>query len=254
VRKNLVNAFPDKDLKEIIKIEKGFYAFFCDYAVETLKMLTMSEKEMRRRMTYEGLVEAEKAMTESGKSCILYLGHYCNWEWVTSIPMHLNNEAIVRGHIYHPLENKFFDNLFLKIRSRFGSENISMNATLRRIVNIRRKGKQFMIGFISDQTPEWDSIRYWTNFMNQDTPVFSGTERIARQTESLVYYLNMTRPKRGYYHGNFILMTAEPQNLPENALTDMYFQLLEESIRHNPQYWLWSHNRWKRQRKDRQGC
>jgi KDO2-lipid IV(A) lauroyltransferase len=247
VRKNLIHSFPEKDLKEIIKIEKGFYSFFCDYVVETVKLYSMNEKEIKKHISFAGMEEVEKAMGKN-RSCILYLGHYCNWEWVSSIPLHINKE-IVCGQIYHPLENKLFDELFLKVRGKFGAENISMNDTLRRIAGLRREGKQFMVGFISDQAPHWNAIRHWIDFLHQDTPVFSGTERIARQTESLVYYVDIKRPKRGYYHCEFIPMSETPQELPANVLTDMYFQLLEKTICRNPQYWLWSHNRWKRQRK-----
>ncbi|MDR0833967.1 MAG: lysophospholipid acyltransferase family protein [Candidatus Symbiothrix sp.] len=246
VRKNLLNSFPDKDLKEIVKVEKKFYAFFCDYVVETSKLCFISEKEIKKRITFDGMEQVMQTMGND-KSCVLYLGHYGNWEWVSSIPLHVNKN-IHCGQIYHPLENKMFDKLFLKMRKKFGAENITMKDTLRRLITLRREDKQFMVGFIADQVPVWNAIRHWLNFMNQDTPVFSGTERIARQMQSVAYYLDITRPKRGYYHCKFVLMTAEPQNLPEFELTDMYFQLLEQTIKRNPQYWLWTHNRWKRQR------
>jgi KDO2-lipid IV(A) lauroyltransferase len=246
VRKNLVNAFPEKDLKEIIRIEKGFYSFFCDCMVEALKLYSMNEKDIKKHISFSGIKEAEEAMGDN-RSCLLYLGHYCNWEWVSSIPLHLTKE-IECGQIYHPMENQLFDKLLLQVRGKFGAENISMNDTLRRIVGIRNAGKQFMIGFISDQAPHWNAIRHWIDFLNQDTPVFSGTERIARQTKSVVFYVDIKRLKRGYYHCEFVPMSLAPEELPEYALTDMYFQLLEKQIKENPQYWLWSHNRWKRQR------
>jgi KDO2-lipid IV(A) lauroyltransferase len=247
VRKNLVNSFPDKDLKEIVQLEKKFYAFFCDLGVETLKMYSISTKEMKKRMTFEGLEEVEKVMGND-KSLVLYLGHYCNWEWVASLSLHIPKTAY-GGQIYHPLSNKTSDELFLKMRDKFGGHSITMNDTLRRIIGVKREGKQFMLGFISDQVPGGNAIHYWLEFFHQKgTPVFTGTERIARQTESVVYFLDITRPKRGYYHAKFVLMTTEPQNLPENALTDMYFQWLEKEICRNPQYWLWTHNRWKRQK------
>jgi KDO2-lipid IV(A) lauroyltransferase len=167
---------------------------------------------------------------------------------VVSIALHMDKKVIC-GHVYHPLQNKPLDKLFSKVRGRFGAENIAMNNTLRRIVELKQENKQFILGFIADQAPNWNGIRHWIDFLRQDTPVFSGPERLACQTKSIVYYLDIKRPKRGYYQCEFIPITTTPQALPEYALTDMYFQLLEETIRRSPQYWLWSHNRWKRQRK-----
>jgi KDO2-lipid IV(A) lauroyltransferase len=247
VRKNLLNSFPDKALKEIIRIEKGFYSFFCDYVVETIKLFSMSEKEMRKRMRFEGLENVEKQMGNE-KSCILYLGHYGNWEWISSLSLHIQ-EKIHGGQIYRPLRNKLADKLFLKIRGRFGTENISQEQTLRRIVQLRNEKKQFMIGFISDQVPLWTSIRYWLDFLHQDTPVFLGPERLAQQTGAVVFYVDVKRVKRGYYCCEFVSLSPNPRELPEHALTDKYFSCLEKTISRQPQYWLWSHNRWKRQRK-----
>jgi KDO2-lipid IV(A) lauroyltransferase len=247
VRKNLLNSFPDKGLKEIIKIEKDFYSFFCDYVVETLKLFSMSEKEMKRRMSFGG-VDTMEAQMGNDKSCILCLGHYGNWEWISSLSLHINKK-IYGGQVYRPLRNQLSDKLFLKIRGRFGAKSIPQEQILRKIVHLRNDKKQFMIGFIADQVPIWTSIKYWIDFLHQDTPVFSGPERIARQTGSVVFYADVKRIKRGYYHCEFIPLSSVPQELPEHALTDKYFKCLENTILRVPQYWLWSHNRWKRQRK-----
>jgi KDO2-lipid IV(A) lauroyltransferase len=235
-------------MKTIIRIEKRFYSFFCDYTVETIKLFSISEKNIRRRMTFEGVEDLIRE-TENDKSCILYLGHYCNWEWVTSIPLHLSdNRNFSFGQIYQPLQNKLFDKLFLKIRSRFNSQNIPRKNILRSIANFKLKNKQFVIGFISDQTPQWHSDYRWIDFLNQDTCVFLGTEHIARKTQSVVFYVDIKRIKRGYYKCKFILLSASPHELPEHNLTDLYFRHLEKTIQCDPPYWLWSHNRWKRPR------
>ncbi|MDR2087285.1 MAG: lysophospholipid acyltransferase family protein [Dysgonamonadaceae bacterium] len=247
VRKNLLNSFPDKSLKEIIRIEKGFYSFFCDYVVETLKLYSMSRKEMTKRMSFGG-VEAVERLMGSDKSCILCLGHYGNWEWISSLALHIDKN-IYPGQIYRPLRNKLSDKLFLKIRGRFGTNSIPQEQTLRKIVHLRNGKRQFMIGFIADQVPIWTSIRYWTDFLHQDTPVFSGPERIARQTGAIAVYVDVTRIKRGYYHCELVPLSSNPQELPEHALTDQYFHCLENTILREPRFWLWSHNRWKRQRK-----
>lgn len=248
VRKNLLNSFPEKDLKTIIRIEKKFYSSLCDYIVETAKLLSLREKNIRKRMTFDGVEEIIKEMGND-KSCIIYMGHYCTWELITSIPLHFSaNNRFFFGQVYQPLQNKLFDKLFLKIRGRFNSQNIPRKNILRDIVNLKQKNRQFVIGFISDQTPQGHSDHRWIDFLNQDTCVFSGTEHIARKTKSVVFYIDVIRIKRGYYNCKCVLLSSCPHMLPEYKLTDMYFQHLEKTIQRNPPYWLWSHNRWKRPR------
>jgi KDO2-lipid IV(A) lauroyltransferase len=211
-----------------------------------MKFFSLSEKSIRKRMTFEG---AEEVMKEMGndKSCIINMGHYCTWEWLPSIPLHLNSRFFF-GQVYQPLRSKLFDKLFLKIRSRFRSQNIPRKNILRNIVRLKQENRQFVIGFISDQTPQGNSDHRWIDFLNQDTCVFLGAEHIARKTQAVVFYLDVTKIKRGYYSCKFVHLTSNPQQLPEYLLTDMYFQHLEKNIQQNPPYWLWSHNRWKRPR------
>ncbi len=246
VRKNLTNSFPEKNLSEIIQIEKEFYSFFCDYLFETIKLLSISEKEMRRRMKFEGMEEMNAYFRE-GRSGCLYLGHYCNWEWISSFPLHVE-EGVVAGQVYHKLENKTFDDLFLHLRGRFQAVSIAMNDTFRKIVELRREGKTMVMGLIADQVPIWRSIHYWTDFLNQDTPVLTGSERIARQVNFVVFYGDVFRVKRGYYVCRLVRLSDAPKDLPEFQLTELYFRELEKTIRRDPPYWLWTHNRWKRTR------
>lgn len=244
VRKNLAESFPGKDQQEIRRIEKQFYHWFCDYFVETVKLLTISKEELKRRMVFKGIEQLDE-MVERGQSCALYLGHYCNWEWVTSIPLWVTSQAKC-GQIYHVLENKDFDSLFLKLRQRMGAECIPMAETLRRLALYRQQGKPVIIGYISDQVPFWNNIHHWLDFLNHDTPVLTGTERLIRSAGHAVFYVDMKRPKRGYYEGEFVLMTQDPKQTKNFELTDAYFRMLEESINRAPQYYLWTHNRWKR--------
>ena len=248
VRKNLINSFPKKSLKEIIDIEKGFYAWFCDYVVETFKVRNFSEEEMSRRMTFEGLDEVYEDMEKNGQTfCFAYLGHYCNWEWVASLPL-WTKDKLKCAQIYHPLENEAFNKAFLNVRARFGSENISMAETLRRIIQLKREGTKTIIGFIADQTPVWNSIHLWMDFMSQETPVFTGTERIAKQVNACIYYIDISRPKRGYYQAVFKPVKWREEAEKEYTITEVYMRMLEETIVREPSYWLWSHNRWKRTR------
>ncbi|NDV58027.1 acetyltransferase [Bacteroides sp. 519] len=248
VRQNLLNSFPEKDISEIKRIEKAFYSFFCDYVVETLKLYSITGKTMSKRMTFGGLDKLQAAMG-TDKSCVLYLGHYCNWEWISSLPIHMDNR-IKCGQIYHPLRNKVSDKLFLKIRSRFSAINIPMKTTLRHILTFQKANQQFIVGFISDQGPKWSSIHHWLTFLNQDTPVFTGVEQIARKTKAIAFYGDVKRIKRGHYHCDFIPMSMNVDELEQNELTDMYFRYLEKTIQRDPQYWLWTHKRWKRKRED----
>ena len=153
---------------------------------------------------------------------------------------------MVFGQIYHKLENEEMNRLFLRLRGRNGAESIPMSETLRRIVEIRRQGKLWIVGFIADQVPMWNNIHLWLDFLHHDTPVFTGTERLARKFDTDVYYLDIRRECRGYYEADFILMAEHASNMPEFELTLEYFRLLEKSIRRQPAFYLWTHNRWKR--------
>lgn len=244
VRKNLTDSFQEKTAEELQTIEKGFYHWFCDYLVETIKMMTISEKNLKRRMAFKGTKEADEIL-ESGQSIALYLGHYCNWEWVTSMPLWITPKAHC-GQIYHVLENAAFDKLFLKLRERWGAESIPMAETLRRVATYRKQGQPIMIGYISDQVPFWNNIHHWLNFLNHDTPVLTGTERLARGAGHAIFYLDMHRVRRGYYEATLKLITRDPKQTKDYELTDAYFRMLEESIRRDPVCYLWTHNRWKR--------
>ena len=245
VRKNLEESFPEKPLVELRKIEREFYHYFCDYIVETIKLFSMSEKQMRQRMTFGGVDKINEIIKH--KDCVLYLGHYCNWEWVSSIPLHLGmTDNFIAGQIYHQIENKAFDKLFLWMRSRFHAVNIEMLMALRHLVRYKQQNKRFIIGFISDQSPNWNFVKMWTEFLNHKSSFFIGAESIAKATDAAVVYLDVQRVKRGYYHADFVVMTEDPKSFPDYEITVDYARRLEETIRRAPQYWLWSHNRWKR--------
>ena len=248
VHKNLSESFPDKSEKEISIIERGFYHWFCDYLVETVKFLTMREKNLRKRMVFKNTELVEEAVRR-GQSCAVLLGHYCNWEWITSLPLWVTPEAKC-GQIYHPLENGCFDKLFLRLRQRMGAECIQMKDTLRKIIKYRNENKLVVIGYIADQSPQWGSIHHWCWFLNHDTPVFSGPERIATQMNQTVLYLDVCRVKRGYYEATFRFITDQPQSKQEFEITDTYFKLLEKTVSEAPEFWLWSHSRWKRTHKE----
>ena len=210
-------------------------------------MLSIRKEHLMRRMKFEN-VDRVKQSFDEGRNVSLFLGHYCNWEWVSSIPVHFeeHHDKVVFGQIYHKLENEAMDQVFLKLRGRMGAVSIPMAETLRKIVDIRRQKKQWIIGFIADQVPMWNNIHLWLDFLHHDTPVFTGAERIARKFDTEVYYLDVRRERRGHYVARYELMSEHPSALPEFELTRMYFRLLEKSIRRQPPFYLWTHNRWKR--------
>lgn len=246
VHKNISESFPEKPADEILAIEKRFYGWFADYIVETVKCASMSQKEMFRRMRFENLEEVNAVLRE-GRTVILYLGHYGNWEWVASLPMHLEKSA-VRGQIYHKLSSHAFDRLLLGLRSRWEGVNVEMHDTLRAYRQWQQEGKASVIGFIADQVPNYDSIHLWVPFLNHDTPVFSGAERIARMTHAATFYCEVSRPKRGEYLLRMHKMADDASKTEKFSQTKEYFRRLEEDIRRQPEIWLWSHRRWKRTR------
>lgn len=250
VRKNLVTAFPEKSIDDIKAIERKFYHWFCDYFLEAVKLLSISDKELRHRFTIINSEEVEQCFQE-GQDVAAILGHYCNWEWLSCVGMNLPPEREI-GLIYHPLRNKTFDYLFRKLRSHEQNGHvIPKKDILRYVVTKKREGVRNICGYISDQGPKWTNIHLWLPFLNHEyTPVFTGGERIMRKMNNAVFYVEMSRPKRGYYTATYKLITREPNTLPADDITRRFFCLLEETIRQEPAFYLWSHNRWKRTKEE----
>lgn len=247
VRGNLSRSFPEKSQAELRRIERDFYRRFCDYAVETIKLVDISPAEMMRRMTFEGLDEVE-AQLGRHPFVFLYLGHVFNWEWVSTLPLWVKSDATHCAQLYRPLNNAAFDRLFNHLRTRFGSENIAKYDALRRIMGLKAEGRPTIIGFISDQSPHAENIHDWVAFLNQDTPVFTGTERIGKKVDAAVFYADVERLRRGYYRCTLRPMSDNVRTIPDFKLTEHYMQLLEQTIRRQPAGWLWSHKRWKHRR------
>ena len=244
VRENLSSSFPEKSADELRRIERDFFHFLCDYVVESVKLMTISSKNLRRRMVFKGTEQLDQYV-EEGRSCAVYLGHYCNWEWITSLPLWVTPKAQC-GQIYHPLENLVTDRLFLRQRQRMGAVCIATHDTLRKTIEYEQQKQPTVIGYISDQKPFWTNIHHWVDFLHHDTPVFTGTERIIHKFNQAVFYLDVRRIRRGYYEATFKLITHEPQKMKEFEITDIYWKMLETTIRQAPAFWLWSHKRWSR--------
>jgi len=244
VRNNLATSFPEKSEKEIIAIEKKFYRWFCDYFFEAVKLLSISDAELRRRFTITNSDEIETCF-QKGQSVGTILGHYCNWEWLSCVGIGLPSNRKV-GLVYKPLRSKPMDEVFRRIRSCVGGVPIPKKDILRYLVRYKQEGAMSIFGYIADQGPTWENIHLWLPFLHHDTGVFTGSERIMRKMNNAVYFVEMTRPRRGYYTCTYHLITKTPAELPQYEITRRFFQLLEEVIRRQPEYYLWSHNRWKR--------
>ncbi|MBQ9164376.1 MAG: lysophospholipid acyltransferase family protein [Bacteroidaceae bacterium] len=250
VRKNLCNSFPEKSEKEIKSIERKFYRWFCDYLFETFKLLSISDKNLLKHIDFVGLEGLEDAF-DRGQDCATILGHYCNWEWLSATGLgYKRHPEAITGLIYHRLRSKAMDRLFLKLRNAHKGFCVKKAYTLRTVVRLKKENKRNMFGYISDQTPKWDNIHLWLEFLNQDTPVFTGGERIMRMMDNAVFYVDMRRTKRGHYVANFIPITLHAKQTDEFFIVRQFFSMLEQSIRREPQFYLWTHNRWKRTREE----
>lgn len=249
VHENIVSSFPNLSHRKQWMMERRFYTHFCDLLVESLKYFSMSKHTMRKRMRFKNVEQVEESLRK-GRSVAVFLGHYGNWEWISSMPLWVNPDLCVCTQLYHPLENYVTDQLILYTRRRFGGVNIAVDQSLKYIINKQREGKPVIVGFIADQAPFWDNIYYWSDFLNHETPWFTGAERIAQKLDMDVYYLDVRRVRRGHYTAEYKLITTEPKKQEQFWITEQYAKMLENTIQRGPAYWLWSHRRWKRTKEE----
>ncbi len=240
VRTNLENAFPEKSAQEIQQIQDEFYRYFCDLILETLKTLTISSKMVMKRVIFKDMSAFEENYKKN-QSVIIVMGHLGNWEMAgarfSQFPYH---QLYV---IYHPIKNTYFDQLVYHMRTRLGNKLYAMKETIKSM--IRDKNLVTATAFIADQTPSNPYHAYWTNFLNQETPVFYGTAKIARKLNFPIVYISVSQPRRGYYEVNSELLIENPKNLSEDEISEIHTRRLEGDIRQNPHLWLWTHRRWK---------
>lgn len=250
VRRNITSAFPEKSLDECIAIERAFYKWFCDYFVETVKLMSVSRQELLRHIEFRGIDKIEECF-DKGQTCAGILGHYGNWELLsaTGLVIKKHPEAVI-GLIYHPLRSQLFDRLFINMRQSMGGVCVPKKDILRYLVSFRNQNLMNLFGYIADQAPRYSNIHLWLQFLNHDTPVFTGAERIMRKMNNAVFYIDVERPERGKYIYTFKLMTDKPGELPEFEITKRFFAMLEQTIRRDPRFYLWSHNRWKRTKEE----
>ena len=241
VRKNLTHSFPEKTEQEIKEIEKNFYRHFCDYVMETVKLMHISDEEMRRRMRFTNPEYIEQLRSD-GRPIFLYLGHQANWEYIISVTMWIN-PGMTAGQIYHPLSNKVMDKLIYRLRSRFNTVGIPQKQALRSIITMVRNGEQPILGFIADQRPPRRPEPEWMTFLNQDTPIITGGEAMGRKLNAHFIYGCMKCVRRGYYELTFQPIT--PVEGEEFGYSKQYMRMLEQDIKAQPHLYLWTHKRWK---------
>lgn len=240
IDENLKHSFPEKTEAERIRIRKEFVKYLSDLVVETIKLFTISPNEVKRRVEVTNTNFIEQSF-KNGQSVIGILGHYGNWELNALRFSQLFSER--RIIVYKPLNNKFFDNLMISMRSRFGATLVGMKHTMRKLTQYR--SERTMTVLVGDQTPAKSEIAYFTDFLNQPTAVFLGVEKLAKLTNSVVVFCDIRKIKRGYYRCSFIPLFDNPKSTDEYEITNRHVKYLEEVIRQQPQYWLWSHRRWK---------
>ncbi len=239
IRSNLKKSFPEKFDYEIENIRKNFEKYFCDLILETIKVISMPTSELSRRVEFENRDLIYDAY-ESKRNLVVVLGHHGNWEWLgLAFSLWCPHQVAV---IYRPLRSNIFDRILGRLRARTGTVLYTMKTALKGMLSDR--GKPMATGFIADQTPN-PRYAYWLKFLNQDTPVFWGAEKIARKLQYQVVFCKVRRPKRGLYTLSFEDVCTYPAQSEDREITELHTKCLESSIRSQPEIWLWTHRRWK---------
>lgn len=242
--RNLVNSFPEKSTKELRQIEKDFYRNLCDYAVETLKLLTISEEELRSRMVYKNL-DLVKEYVQKNQSVIYLASHQFNWEWLLAAGPFYLHPAI--DFVYQPQSSEFFNQFSLITRTRFGTYPVKRAQVAREA--IKRKELVRGVAIVCDQFPGLDhDKRFWTKFLNQDTAFFQAINQLGILTQYPVMFGAVRKIKRGYYETEMILISTPPYSKEDTSIIENYIKTTEKIIREQPEGWLWSHDRWKKSR------
>lgn len=244
VRNNLALALPHLSEAERRVIEKKFYQHFCDMFLEMAKTMTISEEEINKRFVITN-PELVTEYEQKGKSIMLLASHYASWEWLLALNKKLSFQGV---GVYKKLANKYFDKLVIDIRSKYNTKLVVTRETIPLIANNQRKGILSMYGMASDQSPKNDRIIHWGNFMGIDVPVHTGAEVLAKKYDLTVLFAKVEKVKRGYYQATLIPLTDDPKSIPNFEITNMFIKEVEKQIHEAPQYYFWTHKRWKHSR------
>ncbi len=244
VYSNLRNSFPEKSEKEVDRIAKRFYHHFCDLMLESVKLHSISEKQLDKRLTFKGLDKMNE-YAEKGESIILWGMHYNNWEWSSSVERYAKHKLIM---IYNPVRNNIeMERFILNMRERFGGQSVPVNLSARTALQFDKNEYPSLLWLAADQAA-FQTSHFWTIFLNQETSFFSGPAKIARKTNHPIFFHHTRKLKRGYYEVTLSELIPEPSKLSDNEILLKYTDVVEKAILEAPEYWLWSHRRWKHKR------
>lgn len=241
VVENLKNSFPEKDEKEIQKLTRRFYHYLCDYFIESIYLINMSEEECKKRYIVKN-PELLTKLHKQEKNLVIATCHYGNWEWIASFGNWFPHSVYA---IYKPLSNKFFDRLFIFIREKFGVVVVPMKKTLRTITGLIQKKELFGFCFVADQRPGKEDLGFWTSFLNQEAPVITGMDKLARRFDLSVVFMNVERPRRGYYEISLELIAEQPKATDTYGIAEKYIRSVESMVIAQPEFYFWTHKRWK---------
>ena len=241
VNENLDLVFPDKTELEKKKIRMKFYHHLCDLIMESIKSMSISEEEMKRRFKFTN-VELINDLKRQNKSIILVGGHYASWEWMFIIQKYIDHKGF---GIYKRLRNKYFDRLAKRIRARYDTQLITTKETISILTESKNKGELSISGFASDQSPKVNKAYHWNEFMGIKVPIHTGAEMLAKRLDMAVVFFAVKKIKRGYYETTFKTLCVNPNQFENYKITDRFMKLVEEQIHEAPEYYLWTHKRWK---------
>ncbi|RXJ45606.1 lysophospholipid acyltransferase family protein [Gelidibacter gilvus] len=241
VQDNLRLVFPEKPEAEINDITEKFYHHFCDMMLEAIKSLTISEESMRKRFKFAN-VELLNELGEQNRSIVLMCAHYGSWEWIFILQKYVTHKGYA---VYSRLGNKYFDALVKRIRAKWDSTLITTKETIPTLTKSKQEGELTINGFVSDQTPMISRAFHWNEFMGIKVPIHTGAEMLAKRLDMSVVFFRVKRIKRGYYETTFETLALNPNDYPNYEISDMFTEKVEKQIREAPQYYLWTHRRWK---------
>ena len=242
VKNNLKLVFPEKSSAEINHITKAFFHHMVDMFLEMVKSLSIDNDELKKRFAFTNLEEIQK-IREMDKSILLACGHYASYEWMNALQLY---GLDYRGFgVYKKIKNRFFDQMAKDIRGKYEGVLIPTTKATKTIIANEKAGIRGVYAMIADQSPKLDRAKLWTEFMGIKVPVFTGLETLSRSLDMVVVYLHVEKVKRGHYVASFKTLSYEPAKEPEFFITRRYFEELEAQIVKEPQYYLWTHKRWK---------
>lgn len=242
-QRNLKNSFPQKSAKELKSIERRFYLYLMDVFVETIALIGISKYRINNKMTFSDNEEFDATCKD--RSVIVAMAHYASWEWPTVYAMRSRSTLVP---VYHPLSSVWADKLFYRMRTRFGAQPVSMRMVGRKLIEMR--DRKIILALIADQTPPAVEKTPWVKFLNQDTMFFGGIEVLSRKYNMPVYFFDIDCVKRGFYSGRFVKLYNGDDPVEPNEITERYIRHLEKKIVDRPQFWMWSHKRWKHTKND----